>query len=795
MDEIRVLHVDDEPDFADLTAAFLERADERFVVETATSVASGLRALDEDRTVDCIVSDYDMPERSGIDFLRTVREEHPHLPFVLFTGKGSETVASEALRAGATDYLQKESSTEQYELLANRVTNAVRQFRGRRAEQRLVEVADNTDRLIFVFDADWSELLFVSAAYEELWGRSISELNDDPTAFLDGVHPDDCGRVRDAMDRLAAGEPVELTFRVTPSEDTLRWIEVRGEPIRDETGSVVRVAGFGVDVTDAQRRRQRQQRQRETLLRLATDDAVADGSFEAAIRTITEATARVLDVDRVNVWLTAPESGGDETEHADGEVLHCVDDYDRRADEHGAGARLRIDEHPAYLEALETNRAIAVDDAEADPRTAELADGYLATHDVGALLDGTLRSGGDVIGMICHECVGETREWTNDEVEFASDVAEVVHRAVRNRERAARERDLERYETIVQSLADAVYTLDDEGRIDFVNDAYAEMKGASREELLGRPIRDLVDDEVIAQTTAMYESLDRRDGDIARIEYDFRTIDGETIPVELRFTSLPGSEDGAARVGVIRDITDRKERERELERQNERLDAFTRLVSHDLRNPLRVAAGNLDLARESCDSPRLDDAADALDRMGSLIDDLLAVAREGSSVDDPGPLDLADTVEASWRNVETGDATLAIETDASVRGDESRLRQLFENLFRNGVEHGTPSGRTRSDDAVEHDAAGGGDGDGSPLTIAVGELDDGSGFYVEDDGIGIPADRRESVFESGYTTDTDGTGFGLTIAREVVEAHGWEIEVTAGNTGGARFEITGVSFE
>ncbi|MFC6770881.1 sensor histidine kinase, partial [Halorubrum pallidum] len=141
------------------------------------------------------------------------------------------------------------------------------------------------------------------------------------------------------------------------------------------------------------------------------------------------------------------------------------------------------------------------------------------------------------------------------------------------------------------------------------------------------------------------------------------------------------------------------------------------------------------------------------------------------------------------------DATLAIETDASVRGDESRLRQLFENLFRNGVEHGTPSGRTRSDDAVEHDAAGGGDGDGSPLTIAVGELDDGSGFYVEDDGIGIPADRRESVFESGYTTDTDGTGFGLTIAREVVEAHGWEIEVTAGNTGGARFEITGVSFE
>ena len=776
MDEIRVLHVDDEPDFADLTAAFLERIDDRFTVETVASVAAGLDALDEGPTVDCVVSDYDMPERSGIEFLRAVREDRPHLPFVLFTGKGSETVASEALRAGATDYLQKESGTEQYELLANRVTNAVSQFRGRRAEQRLVEVADNTDQLIFVFDADWGELLFVSAAYEDLWERPIAELKRDSTAFLDGVHPDDRGRVRDAMDRLTAGESVELTFRVTASEDTLRWVEVRGEPIRDETGSVVRVAGFGVDVTDAKRRRQRQRRQRETLLRLATDDAVADGSFETAIRTITEATARVLDVDRVNVWLADPEPAIEEGETSE-RVLHCVDDYDRRAGEHGAGARLRIDEHPTYLEALETNRAVAVDDAESDPRTAELAD-YLADQDVGALLDGTLRSGGDVIGMVCHEHVGGRREWTDDEVEFASDVAEIVHRAVRNRERAARERDLERYETIVQSLADAVYTLDDEGRIDFVNDAYAEMKGASREELTGRPIRELVGDEVIAQTTAMYESLAQRDQDVARIEYDFRTIDGETIPAELRFTSLPGSEDGAARVGVIRDISDRKERERELERQNERLDAFASLVSHDLRSPLRVAAGNLDLASESCEDPRLADAANALDRMEVLIDDLLAVAREGKPVEDREEIRLEAVAEAAWRTVETGDATLAVEGDTRVDADESRLRQLFENLFRNAVEHG------RAEKAET---------DGSSLSITVGPLADQTGFFIEDDGVGIRVDERDRVFEGGYSTDPDGTGFGLTIVREVAEAHGWSIDAVAGESGGARFEVSGAT--
>lgn len=736
-----------------------------------------------------------MPGQSGIEFLQVVRDDHPDLPFVLFTGKGSETIASEALRAGATDYLQKEAGTEQYELLANRVANAVRQFRGQQAEQRLIEVADNTDQVIFVFDADWNELLFVSAAYEELWERSISELRRDPTAFLNDILPEDRDRVRDAMDRLTAGESIKRTVCVTLDEDTERWIEIRGEPIRDESGTVVRIAGFGVDVTDAKRRRQRRERQREALLRLATDEAVADGSFETAVQTITEATAAVLDVDRVNVWLVGTNTAIDAAANSSepGEALYCVDNYDRRTDVHETGDRLRIDEHPTYLEALETNRAIAVDDAANDPRTVELADGYLATHDVGALLDGTLRSGGDVIGMICHEHVGGTREWTDDEVEFASDVAEVVHRAVRNRERAARERDLKRYETIVQSLADAVYTLDDEGRIDFVNDAYVDMKGASREELIGKPIHEFVDDEVIDRTTAMYESLDQRNRDIGRIEYGFRTVHGETIPAELRFTSLPGTEDGAARVGVIRDITEQKQKEHELERQNDRLDAFASVVSHDLRNPLRVATGNVSLARESCDSSRLDDAANALNRMETLIDDLLTVAREGKPIEDPDVVDLRDVVTASWGTVETGDATLAVEIEARVRADESRLRQLFENLFRNAIEHGTgDTSRVDESDAVRSESAGI-DIHGSPLSLTVGSLAGGDGFYVEDDGVGIPADEQDCVFEGGYSTDTDGTGFGLTIVREVANAHGWSITATTGDSGGARFEVTGVS--
>src|SRR6056297_1808310 len=131
--EIQILHVDDDPSITDLTGTFLEREDDRFAVETATSADEGLERIN-DRPPDCIVSDYNMPGMNGIEFLQAVRERYPDLPFILFTGKGSEAVASDAISVGVTDYLQKGSGTERYELLANRIRNAVR---ARREAQRV----------------------------------------------------------------------------------------------------------------------------------------------------------------------------------------------------------------------------------------------------------------------------------------------------------------------------------------------------------------------------------------------------------------------------------------------------------------------------------------------------------------------------------------------------------------------------------------------------------------------------------------------------------------------------------
>jgi signal transduction histidine kinase len=230
-----------------------------------------------------------------------------------------------------------------------------------------------------------------------------------------------------------------------------------------------------------------------------------------------------------------------------------------------------------------------------------------------------------------------------------------------------------------------------------------------------------------------------------------------------------------------------REQAEELERKNERLEEFTSIVSHDLRNPLNVALGRVQYVRSQRDDEHLATAEQALERMEAIIEETLVLARQGHDVADRSPISLPEMATQCWQNVQTKDATLSteFEGDYVVAADRERLAHVFENLFTNAVEHGSasPSSRARRD-AAQHA------GDG--VTIRVGPLPDGAGFYVEDDGTGIPPSDRETVFETGYTTADDGTGFGLSLVRDIVEAHGWTIAVTAGSEGGARFEIRDV---
>lgn len=226
--------------------------------------------------------------------------------------------------------------------------------------------------------------------------------------------------------------------------------------------------------------------------------------------------------------------------------------------------------------------------------------------------------------------------------------------------------------------------------------------------------------------------------------------------------------------GVYRNITTEKERQqqlaetcRKLDTSNQQLEKFASVVSHDLRNPLNVAEGRLALAAKECDSEHLAVVERAHSRMEALISDILILAREGKTVDSVESVKLSEIILDSWSTIGTGNATLKMEVTRTVQADPARFQQILENLIRNAIDHG-----------------------GDDVAIRIGDFD--GGLYIEDDGPGIIEPDRETVFESGYSTARDGTGFGLAIVKEIATAHGWDIDVTEGATGGARFEITGV---
>ncbi|MFC7230061.1 HAMP domain-containing histidine kinase (plasmid) [Salinirubellus salinus] len=200
--------------------------------------------------------------------------------------------------------------------------------------------------------------------------------------------------------------------------------------------------------------------------------------------------------------------------------------------------------------------------------------------------------------------------------------------------------------------------------------------------------------------------------------------------------------------------------------QSEQSQTFDADIAHDLRGPLSVAGGYIELARETGDLSHLHSATEALNRANQLLAHIQELSREGRMVADPEPADIAVLARAAWRAVPTGDVTLEVTSTRTLMADKTRLQELFENLFCNVVEHA-----------------------GSGITVRVGSTD--GGFYVEDDGVGISESEREAVFETGYSGGV-GTGQGLAIVERIAEAHGWRVELLEATDGGARFEFANV---
>jgi PAS domain S-box-containing protein len=591
----RVLHVDDEPGFAETVATFLERESD-MSVQTATNAADGLDRLGGGE-FDCIVSGYEMPGQNGIEFLEASREACPEIPFILYTGKGSEKIASEAISAGVTDYFRKDRGTEQYTALADRITSAVE---ARRSED----------------------------------ARGKHESPAEPLS-TDGVF-------------RSLAEPL---YAFDPDGNPLRWNE-RFEAVTGYSG--------------------------EEIQRMALEEFVPEREAERVATTV----RTVLEEGRSAVVRSALETK--------------------------SGERVPYELTVCPLE-----------DA-----------------------DGTV-----------HGVVGIGRNSTGQK---------------------ERRRELRLFRKAVENTGHSIYVTDRNGTIEYVNPAFEEATGYSAAEAIGMTPRILKSGE---HDREFYEELwdTILSGDVWRNEIINKTKSGDRCVVDQTIAPLENDAGDITHfVAINADITSQHEFEETIKRQNDRLEEFASFLTHDLRNPLSVAEGRLELARNECDSEHHDAVANALNRMDRLINDVLLLTRERRDIGTTEPVAFRESVEAAWAMVtDKADGAELVYAGTSesavIQADSSRLRQVLENLLVNAIEHG-----------------------GTDVTVRIETT--ATGFAIEDDGPGVPQEDRHRVFDTGHTTSEEGTGVGLRIVERIVEAHGWDIRVTDGIDGGARFEITGVEF-
>jgi PAS domain S-box-containing protein len=312
-----------------------------------------------------------------------------------------------------------------------------------------------------------------------------------------------------------------------------------------------------------------------------------------------------------------------------------------------------------------------------------------------------------------------------------------------------------------------VFALDGDGRIVTWSDSARRLYRYDAEEVLDRPVSVL-----FTESTADGQPLDAllvdATGDTTEVCDEHRRGDGSTFSASMTVSSLRNDRfDGYA--AVCRDRTEDARTVAALERQNQRLTEFAASLAHDLRNPLAIIDGRTQLARETGDSEHFDAVDQTVDRMERLLDDLLRVAHHREDTQETVPTDVSRVVDIAWEGTgaTVSDATLDYEAVPTLLADGPRLCELFENLFRNALQHA-----------------------GDDVTVTVGPLSDG--FFVADDGPGIDPALQDSVFDHGVTTSDEGTGYGLSIVRNIATAHGWAVSVATSEDGGARFEITGV---
>ena len=715
---IKVLHVDNEPDFLALTKAFLERENENFSVDTATSAEEAI-ALLKGGKYDVVVSDYLMPVMDGLEFLKTLRASGNTIPFIMFTGKGREEVAIEALNRGANGYLQKGTDIES---MFGTLTHVIRaEVAKTRAEDALQEsekhfraLIENSSDIIQIVDSE-GVIRYVSPSVQQILGYKPEELIG--RLSIDAVHLDDLPKVARGFEKaLQEPEvPVIVECRCKHKNGAWRIIEGIGVNRLDDPS----VNGFISNMHDITERKQAEEELQESKERLHTVVSNAPGVIWA--------------LDKDGIFILSEGRGLKALGLRPGEVI----------------GKSVFDVYRDVPKIIENNRR------------ALAGESFVSIVEAGELIFESYYSpiqdkNGEVIGMSG----------------VSNDITE--RKAVEN----ALQESEEKYRTIFETTGTAAVIVEEDMTLSMVNAEFEKRSGYSKEEVEGKkkfPEFVAKDD---LERMKEYHRLRRTDPHAAPRSYEFQFIDklGNVRDCFLAISMIPGTKKSVA---SLLDITEHKQAEKErelllkeLEAKNRELGRFTYTVSHDLRSPLVTIQGFTDMLQKDLAQNELEKAKDnltfidkAATKMEKLLSDTLELSRIGRMVNPPEDVSFGDIVEDALAQTaeqlkSSGVEVSVAEDFPTVHVDRMRIAEVLTNLIVNSINYR---------------------GEQPHPKIEIGHRVDGEEtvFFVRDNGVGIDPSQHEKVFELFYQVDANGggTGAGLAIVRRIIEVHNGRIGI------------------
>jgi PAS domain S-box-containing protein len=727
---IQVLHVDDDDDFLERSKRFLEMQDS-FQVETALSVKEALQKISQ-KPYDVIVSVYQMPETNGLEFLKELRAEENDVPFILFAERDREEIAIEALNLGADRYFSKNRKSKMvYGELAHSIRTVVKSKKAeealRESEKRFRELSELLPEVIFEMDSKGG-LKFVNHEAYIHFGYSREEF-DSGLEALQMLVPEDRKRAEENIERVLRGEKIGCNeYTALRKDGTTFPILITSNPII-RGDRAVGLRGIMVDITE----------RKQIEIQLKESEEKYRKQFETALVAIFLADAKtgiLIDCNRAATKLVGRKKS---------ELI---------------GKPQRILHPPEAIE-----------------------DGFSRTFmqhrkekEAQVLEDQIITENGEIRDVMINA--------TTFELEGKKIVQGTFHDITERKKTDEKLKESERkYRLLTENITDVIYIQDMNLTVTYASPSVKKISGYTPEELSKlRPEMFMTPESfergLVDFKEAITLAAKERDYVIPIKQYEYVRKDGSTFWGELKMKVLRDSNNNLVGIqGTLRDITERKEAEKKLDRMmnelvtiNEKLGVVGRLTRHDARNKLSVITNNVYLAKQKLAADHgalefLGDVESAVDQMEEIFD--FTRNYEMLGVEELFYMDVGKSVEeAAILLSGMKGIKLVNECQGLTVMADSLLRQLFYNLIDDTLKHGEKV---------------------SQIRVHYEEGEDQLKLLYEDDGVGIPENKKELIFKEGYGK---GTGYGLYLIKKICEAYGWTIRETGQQGKGAQFTMT-----